>query len=63
MNTLSLNQAYGMDELAAVKEAQRLASYNQEPYVVIDHKGAIMTCADRVGIVPYGAAILERCWP
>lgn len=52
-----------MNPLQAVKEAQHLADYNQEPYVVISQKGAIMVCADRVEIVPHGAVVLERCWP
>ena len=64
MNTLRLNEP-GRDDspLAAIKEAERLAAYNQEPYVVILHKGSVIACADRIGVVPYGAAILERCWP
>lgn len=52
-----------MNALQAVKEAQRLADYNQEPYVVLNQKGDIRVCADRPDIVPFGAEVLERCWP
>lgn len=52
-----------MNALQAVNEAQHLAVYNQEPYVVVSRGGKIMVCADRPEIVPYGSVVLERCWP
>lgn len=52
-----------MNALQAVKEAQHLADYNQEPYVVVMRNGNLLVCADRIEVVPHGAEVLERCWP
>ena len=52
-----------MNALDAVNEAAARAIYTGEPYVVVFVRGRILVCADRQEIVPYGAVLLERCWP